>query len=77
MVIKRIQEPKSFFQHLLAKRKVVDQRLHSIKEELLKRKNGNDEIEDEKEMTWKGKVKKKSFGKFFLLLLLFFFFFFY
>ena len=51
MVIKRIQEPKSFFQHLLAKRKVVDQRLHSIKEELLKRKNGNDEIEDEKEMT--------------------------
>ena len=73
MVIKRIQEPKSFFQHLLAKRKVVDQRLHSIKEELLKRKNGNDEIEDEKEMTWKGKVKKKSFGKFLLLLLLLFF----
>lgn len=51
MVIKQIQEPKSFFQHLLAKRKVVGQRFHSIKEELLKRKNGNDEIEDEKEMT--------------------------
>jgi len=71
MVIKQIQEPKSFFQHLLAKRKVVGQRFHSIKEELLKRKNGNDEIEDEKEMTWKGKVKKKQLWKVF-----FFFFFF-
>lgn len=34
--------------------------MHSIKEELLKRKNGNDEIEDENEMTWKVKVKKKK-----------------
>ena len=34
--------------------------MHSIKEELLKRKNGNDEIEDEKVMTWKVKVKEKK-----------------
>lgn len=40
--------------------------MYSIKEELLKRRNGNDEIEDENEMTWKVKVKKKkNFGKFF------------
>lgn len=44
--------------------------MYSIKEELLKRKNGNDEIEDENEMTWKVKVKKKkNFGKFFFFFL--------